>query len=126
MRKRFSSKKGLGVKAKYGVIVGIILVASFLAFSCWRIMQRRVGLDQRLQALKAELQVLKQRNEQLESGFSETLQSDYQEKVLREKGLYKKEGEKVVVILKPPSEQQQEQKPPSFWQKLLDKVTSFR
>lgn len=125
MKKRFS-KRGLGAKAKWGAVVGIILIALFLAFSCWKIIQRRGGLQQRLKEVKAELQVLKQRNEQLESGFSETLQSNYQERVLREKGLYKKKGEKVVVILNSPPQKKEEKKRASFWEDLLDKIKSLR
>ena len=47
---------------------------------------------------------------------------EYLEKILREKGLYKKKGEKVIVVL-PPREEKEEkkEKEKGFLEKILEK-----
>lgn len=87
-----------------------------------KINKRRDDLNRRLESLKTELQILEERKIELEAGVSQTEDSDYTEKLLREKGLYKKEGEEVVVILPPEEEKEEEPAEKSIWEKILGKL----
>ncbi len=90
------------------VFLGIFLgVIGFLAFQNLRIYQKRAELSSIAQELKAQVSDLQQRKLQLEAGIVEVQSVEYQEKVLREQGLYQKPGEEVVTVL--PPEQSQEQ-----------------
>jgi cell division protein FtsB len=99
-----------------------IMIVSFLMISNWEIHKRRIEFNQRVLELKQEIQNLEGRNEQLKAGVSETLESDYTEKILREKGLYKKEGEEVVVILPPEEKEENKEEEKSIWEKILGKI----
>lgn len=98
------------------------MIVSFLIISNWKIHKRRTELNQRILELRQEVQNLEGRNEQLKAGVSETLESGYTEKILREKGLYKKEGEEVVVILPPEEEEESKEEEKSIWERILGKI----
>ncbi|MDP2664666.1 MAG: hypothetical protein Q8O97_01720 [bacterium] len=90
------------------VFLGIFLgVIGFLGFQNFRIYQKRAELSNIAKELKAQVSALQQRKLQLEAGLVEIQSVEYQEKVLREQGLYQKPGEEVVTIL--PLEQSQAQ-----------------
>ena len=119
--KRKSSSRKIFVSLTLGSLLFIIIV--FLIISNWRINERRDGLIQRISQLRQEIQVLEERNQQLKAGVSQTLQSDYAEEVLREKGLYKKKGEEMVVILSPEAEEEgKKEEERSIWEKILGKL----
>jgi len=99
-----------------------LIIIVFLIISNWKIHKRRTELNERISQLKQEVQVLEERNEQLKAGVSQTLESDYAEKVLREKGLYIKKGEKMVVILPPEEEKEEKVEEKSIWEKILGKL----
>jgi cell division protein FtsL len=81
----------------------------FLVFHNIRIYQKRVELQKRTENLKDQIASLENRKHELEFAIQEGTTQEYQEKVLREQGLYKKPGEEVVTII-PPEKVQEEQK----------------
>jgi cell division protein FtsB len=76
-----------------------ILIIAFLVLANFRLFSQNKLSSQQLFVLKKELQNLKQKNNELESLLFRASQSEYLERVVREKGLYKKPGEKVAVVL---------------------------
>jgi len=111
LRKKYKEEESRK-KLVTSTIIGItlLIIASFLIFSNWKINQRREELIGRIIDLQTEIKSLEERREQLNAGISEVSDSDYAEEVLREKGLYKKEGEDVVVIVPPEEEQEEKEK----------------
>ncbi|MDO8474046.1 MAG: hypothetical protein Q7S62_00610 [bacterium] len=109
---RFRKKK-IG-KLRDTVFLTMLLVlglglGTFLVFHNIRIYQKRVELQERAENLKGQIASLEDRRNELESAIQVGTTQEYQEKVLREQGLYKKPGEEVVTIL-PPEQVQEEQK----------------
>lgn len=66
-----------------------------------KINQKRGELEEKLQFLQAQTGQLSIRKTELEKQIGAIESEEYQEKILREQGLYKKEGEEVVTILPP-------------------------
>ena len=96
-RKRlFESVVGSGVF----VMVFVVIVGLFI-FQNINMGQKRGDLEKRAQELQAQVAELSAQKEVLEANVEETQTQEYQEKVLREQGLYKKEGEQVVTVLPP-------------------------
>ena len=111
-RPKFRKKK-IG-KLRDTVFLTMLLVlglglGTFLVFHNIRIYQKRVELQKRTEVLKDQIASLEGRKGELESAIQVGTTQEYQEKVLREQGLYKKPGEEVVTIL-PPEQVQEEQK----------------
>ena len=77
----------------FGGIIG------FLVFQNVKIYQKRSELSERAQELRAQINQLTQKHEDLEQSINENQTLEYQEKILREQGLYKKPGEEVITIL---------------------------
>ncbi len=90
------------------LVLGLGL-GTFLVFHNIRIYQKRVELQKRVEGLKDQIASLESRKNELESAIQVGTTQEYQEKVLREQGLYKKPGEEVVTII-PPEQVQEEQK----------------
>ena len=106
-------KKKIG-KLRDTVFLTMLLVIGlglgfFLVFNNIRIYQKRVELQKRAEVLKDQIGSLESRKGELESAIQVGTTQEYQEKVLREQGLYKKPGEEVVTII-PPEQVQEEQK----------------
>jgi len=108
------------------VSAGFLLVfgggIGFLAFQNIKIYQKRSELQTTLRVLEEQVGDLSQRKVELEEGIGEVQSQEYQEKILREQGLYKKPGEEVVTIL-PPEENQgetssEEEKKRTWWNPL--------
>ncbi|MCX6764098.1 MAG: hypothetical protein NTU58_00080 [Candidatus Nealsonbacteria bacterium] len=99
-----------------------IIILSFLIISNWRIIKERTALGKRVFQLKNEVQVLEEKNKQLKAGISKTLQLNYTEKILREKGLYQKKGEKSVIIVWPEKNKEDRSEEKSIWEKILGKI----
>ena len=109
---RFRQKK-IG-KLRDTVFLTMLLVLGlglgfFLIFHNIRIYQKRVELQKRAEVLKDQITSMENRKNELEFAIQVGTTQEYQEKVLREQGLYKKPGEEVVTIL-PPEQVQEEQK----------------
>jgi len=105
----------------FPIILGLLffIIVSFLIISNFKISKRKIEINQKIEELKKEIQALEQRNEQLKVGVSQTEGTDYAEKLLREKGLYKKVGEKMVVILPAEGEKEEKTVEKSIWEKIL-------
>ena len=80
------------------VFVGVI---GFFIFQNVKIGQKRSDLEGKLQELQAQALELSSQKKVLEENIAGTQTNEYQEKVLREQGLYKKKGEQVVTVLPP-------------------------
>jgi cell division protein FtsB len=104
----------------------VLIITFYLIFSNIKLSQKRKELDMRAEELRGEVIPLREKNEQLQGGLLNILQMEYKERILREKGLYKKEGESVVVILSPEEEIKEEERnieePKGFFEKILDKI----
>lgn len=104
-----------------------LFLIGFLIISNIRITKKRKELEERISALKAEIQTLEEKNKTLEAGISQTGKESYWEEKIREQG-YIREGEEPVVIL-PPEEgktEKEEGKNSLSSQKLLkESLTNF-
>jgi len=102
----------------------LTILVFFLVFSTVKIEKRKRSLSKEISSLQVELLSLRQENNFLKEAEKEGKSSYYIEKILREKGLYKKKGEKVVVILgNPPREESQNMiSKESFFEKILRKL----
>ena len=93
------------------LIVFVIIFGGLLTFFIFqnvKIGQKRGDLEDNLGVLQAQVGELSARKRQLQESIKETQSQYYEEKILREQGLYKKPGEEVVTILVPKEEQQAE------------------
>ena len=94
-----------------GVFVGVLLlIIGLFIFQNVKMGQKRADLEKRAQELQTQVADLSAQREALEANVAEAQTQEYQEKVLREQGLYKKEGEQVVTVL-PPEEIPEDQQP---------------
>ena len=85
-----------------GVFVGVfVLIVGLFIFQNVKMGQKRADLQKRAQELEAQVAELAAQREALEANVEKTQTQEYQDKVLREQGLYKKEGEQVVTVLPP-------------------------
>ena len=85
-----------------GVFVAVfVLIIGLFIFQNVKIGQKRGDLEKRAQELQAQVDELSVQRKVLEANAAEAQTQEYQEKVLREQGLYKKEGEHVVTVLPP-------------------------
>ncbi len=82
----------------FGIIFSIFL-SFFIAFSNYRIIQEREGNKELIESLKAEIEQLEGKKENLQQGILESQDIEHIERVLREDFLMKKPGEEKVVIL---------------------------
>ncbi|MEK7542514.1 MAG: septum formation initiator family protein [Patescibacteria group bacterium] len=76
-------------------------IMGFFVYQNVKMGQKRSALEDRLQELQAQMNELSTQRETLEANIANTQTKEYEEKVLREQGLYKKEGEQVVTVLPP-------------------------
>lgn len=97
-------------------------VIGFLIFYNWQISQRRTGLTERIEGLKAEIEFLEKRKKELEASASKAGQESHLEEVAREQLNLKKPGEEVVTILAPEQEEKEALEEKNFWQRILEKI----
>ena len=93
------------------LIVFVLIFGGLLTFFIFqnvKIGQKRADLEDNLGVLQAQVGELSARKRQFQESIKETQSQYYEEKILREQGLYKKPGEEVVTILVPKEEQQAE------------------
>jgi len=90
---------------------------SFLIISNLKINQKRTELLNRIDSLKAEIQILEEQSEELQSGLTEIETEAYWEEKAREQG-YKKPGEEQVVVLPPEETEEVPEVETSIWQKI--------
>jgi cell division protein FtsB len=115
----------IGAKGWFLSVVLIIFLASvFLAISNWKIIQKRNELKVRIDALRAEINVLEEKNAQLKDEISQGQGEEYAEKIARESLGMKKPGEEVLVVKMASGTEQKNEpaKEKSFWDKILEKL----
>ena len=100
-------------------------VIGFLVFTNWKINQRRAELQQRIEVLKREIQISKEKITSLRAGISQTESKDYQTERLYEQGYVEKGATQVVIL---PQEEkvveEEEEKSPWGPQDLLEWIRS--
>ena len=69
--------------------------------------QKRAELQGKLDALRTQAAELSARTKELQANIQESQSENYQEKILREQGLYKKPGEEVITVLPPEGKTEQ-------------------
>lgn len=85
-------------------------IFGFFIFQNLQLREKRAELRHQLETLQTQVQEISQKKSELEAGIAERQTEYYQEKALREQGLYKKPGEEVVTVL--PLEEQAKQEEP--------------
>ena len=104
MLSKFKKNKKVGSwkNVFFSILLGIatLLVIVFLFFTNWKINQRRAILTARIAAIREEIAILVQKNEELEKKKSQIENEEYLEKVARDQLGLKKPGEEVVVVAK--------------------------
>jgi len=101
---RFDKQKRQVLEGMVAAAAFVIVLASIMGFFVYQNVstyQKRAGLENRLQELQAQAIDLALQKEMLEAAVADTQTEEYQERMLREQGLYKKEGEQVVTVLPP-------------------------
>ena len=110
-RESSAAKKAFG----WSFLALIGLLGLFLVFYNLRLYQKRVELQTRARELTIEIAILSQREQQLQRQLKISTTQEYQERVLREQGLYQKPGEEVVTIVPLEEPEQKEQKEKVWW-----------
>ena len=117
-------------KRKREQVSGTLLGGFFIVLFCTIVLflignnivlnQKRSQLQEKANDLRTQLEELQTQKSSLQQGIGESQTLEYQEKILREQGLYKKPGEEAVVVL--PSGETEETETPekSFWQRIKD------
>lgn len=96
------------------VFLGLLLfgIAGFLAISNWKINQKRTELNSRAESLNKEIQILEERNKELQARILRSSEESFLEKEAREKFNLKKPGEEAeaIIILPSPESKNEEKK----------------
>ena len=115
---KFRKKKGSSLAKKvfgWSFLVLIALLGLFLIFYNVRIYQKRTELEERAKELQLKIIELSQQEAELQEQFEISNTKEYQERVLREQGLYQKPGEEVVTIVPLKEPERKEQKERVWW-----------
>mgnify|MGYP000041169835 FL=1 len=115
---RFRKKHGSSTTKKvfgWSFLVLIGLLGLFLIFYNVRIYQKRAELEERAKELQLKIVELSQQEKELQEQFEISNTKEYQERVLREQGLYQKPGEEVVTIVPLKEPERKEQKERVWW-----------
>jgi len=83
---------------KLSLTLVLLIIIYFLVEGNIKLYHKNQEVNNRYKEFKAELEEVEKKNEELNKLFYQASQQEYIEKVIREKGLYKKPGEEVVVI----------------------------
>jgi len=101
----------------------VIAIIGFLVITNLKLGQKRKELHSRISFLEKEFISLKETSQKLKTQLSQISQEDFAEKILREKGMYKKPGEGVLVITKE-NEKKEEKKEEGFLEKTSGKIST--
>lgn len=115
---RFHKKKEASATKKvfgWAFLGFIALLGLFLIFYNVRIYQKRAELEERASELRLEIAKLSQQEEELKQQLEISNTEEYQERVLREQGLYQKPGEEVVTIVPFEEPEEKEQSMKEWW-----------
>ena len=96
----------------FGVLLTVLVLGTigFLIFYNFKIYKKRISLQDRVEALKAEINILEKRSQELREGISQAGQEGFLEEAAREQFNLKKPGEEVITVL-PPEEEKEQQEP---------------
>lgn len=127
-KKREYTKRSGEEKMLIGFLLILdVLIIGFLVFGNLKLYSENKEVKKQYLNLNQELVYLENKNRELKELFSYTNEGDYTEATLREKGMYKKEGEEVIVITRESSSETettqnngQTAESASVWQKILD------
>jgi len=106
-----AAKKVLG----WSFLALIGLLGLFLIFYNVRLYQKRAELQETTRELQLEILELSQREQELQRQLEVSTTTEFQERLLREQGLYQKPGEEVVTILPAEEPEQKDQKKKVWW-----------
>jgi len=98
-KKRRYKKGNKQDKELMGLLVFLdILIIGFLVFGNLKLYAENKAINRQCVNINKELEQLENKNRELKELFAFTSEEEYIERILREKGMYKKAGEEVVVI----------------------------
>lgn len=122
--KRHSNKKGFPLSlALFSAF--LLFCVGYLAITNIQLQKRKNTLEYQFKEILSKKQVAQTENDSLKAEVSQIGNKDYQEKLLREKGMYKKAGEGIISVkdLEMPKDDvnKKEDKLP-FWQMLINKI----
>jgi cell division protein FtsB len=110
------NKKGQKNSPVFFIVVSLFLII-FLVTSNLKIEKKRNELKKEIETLKAELQVLEEKNGELKRAISKAKSETFWEEKAREEG-YIREGEEVIVIKKVGEEKKENSE--TIWQKMIN------
>ncbi|MDP2909616.1 MAG: septum formation initiator family protein [bacterium] len=113
LKKKENSFKNLVLSLLFGVFA--VAVIALLISTNWQIYKKRAGLDPKISQMKAEAELLEQKNIELNENLAYIQSEEYLEKVAREQLDLKKEGEEVIVIQKEDAPEKSKEKNNSWW-----------
>ena len=99
-----------------GIFVFLVVgIGGVLVFNNIQLFQKTQELRTQADALRSQKKNLEALKAQLEQGISQGQTPEYQEKILREKGLYQKPGEQVITVVPEEPKQETPSKPAKVW-----------
>jgi len=98
-RLRKSKKNFFLSTSKYFIVGSLVVILFFLAVSDFRLFIKKKKTDNEVRILQEKVNNLKNIDRNLKNRLNTFSNKDYVEKVLREKGMYKKPNEEAVVVL---------------------------
>jgi len=100
LKKKKNKKAGKFFERLLKLVLTLVLliIIYFLVEGNIKLYYKNREVNSRYKEFKTELEEVEKKNEELNKLFYQASQQEYIEKVIREKGLYKKPGEEVVVI----------------------------
>ncbi|MDP3900840.1 MAG: hypothetical protein Q8Q38_00645 [bacterium] len=112
-KRKVAEKKSSAYTGGFAVIfLGILIV---LGYNNVRIQQKRGELVTQAEQLAGKVGELQAQEEKLKTQSLNAEAPEYQERILREQGLYKKEGEEVITVLPPEQVRAVAPKPERVW-----------
>ena len=119
-KKRYTAFQHLAISLVFVFVFGGII--SFFVYQNVKVGQKRGDLEEQYDALRAQVSELDAQRQMLEESIEATTTPEYQEKILREEGLYKKPGEEVITVLPPEvevtTEEEGEEQEKAWWNPL--------
>lgn len=101
----------------YLSVIFILAIVGFLLVANLNLYREGNGLKRKMVSLKAKVKELNRENQELKTRLSQVSQGEYTEKILREKGMYKKPGEGVVVVIRKKENQEAKKEEPNLFKK---------
>lgn len=90
-------------------------IGGVLLFNNVQLYRKTRELRRQTEELRSQKENLEALKAQLEQGIAQGQTPEYQEKILREKGLYQKPGEQVITVVPEEPKQEAQEKPAKVW-----------